>query len=161
MKPCKVCGEVKPLSEYYKHPKMSDGHLGKCKECQKAASNAARLANLEEYRAYDRSRSNLPHRVEMRAEYQKTLDGQDARRRASSSYNARNPVRTAATTAVRNAVRGGRLIKLPCWECGSTNRIEGHHPAYSMPLDVIWLCKSHHQQLHNEHDEIERTSNSR
>ena len=35
-KACIDCGELKPLSEYYKHPRMADEHLNSCKDCRKA-----------------------------------------------------------------------------------------------------------------------------
>lgn len=34
MKVCKICGEMKPLSEFHKHPKSKDGYNVRCKKCQ-------------------------------------------------------------------------------------------------------------------------------
>lgn len=36
MKPCIICETLQPLSEYYKHKAMSDGHINKCKTCCKS-----------------------------------------------------------------------------------------------------------------------------
>ena len=34
MKKCRVCGEVKPIEEFYKHKNMKDGRVTKCKSCK-------------------------------------------------------------------------------------------------------------------------------
>tara|TARA_R110000851_G_scaffold254370_1_gene406846 strand:- start:686 stop:1216 length:531 start_codon:yes stop_codon:yes gene_type:complete len=46
-KNCFKCGELKPLSEYYKHKQMADGHLGKCMSCTKSDTNK-RIEKLKE-----------------------------------------------------------------------------------------------------------------
>lgn len=52
-----------------------------------------------------------------------------------------------ARRALSQAVRSGRLIRLPCTVCMS-GKAEGHHDDYSKPLEVVWLCKEHHRQRH-------------
>lgn len=36
MKACRICKEVKPLTEYHSEPKNSDGYRNECKECRRA-----------------------------------------------------------------------------------------------------------------------------
>lgn len=135
MKACFKCGETKPLSEFYRHKQMSDGHLNKCKDCTCKDVRQHRLDNPERVRAYDRSRSQQPHRVAARAAY-------------AERFTEENPERRKAHYAVSNAIRDGRLHKQPCAFCGSQDQLEAHHHDYAKPLDVTWLCKPCHRRFH-------------
>jgi hypothetical protein len=44
-KECFKCEKVKPVTEYYRHKKMGDGYLGKCKSC--TISDAKQTNNLK------------------------------------------------------------------------------------------------------------------
>lgn len=50
---------------------------------------------------------------------------------------------------VRSAIFHGRLVKQPCERCGA-GKAHAHHEDYSKPLDVVWLCQTHHQARHRE-----------
>lgn len=75
-----------------------------------------------------------------------TPEGKDRVSRTGKKYAERNRVKRLAKDAVNNAIRSGKLVKSPCW-CGS-KRVEGHHPDYSKPLKVVWLCHKHHKEVH-------------
>lgn len=62
-----------------------------------------------------------------------------------ATWFARNPERARALSAVNNALRAGRIVKSPCIECGSTDRLRCHHADYSKKLDVTWHCLRCHQ----------------
>lgn len=156
MKTCFKCGKEKPLCEFYKHAQMADGHLNKCKSCAKADVKQNYSANREHYQEYERGRAMLSHRVEARKEYQKAHP--EVFRRLRKEYEKRhpervilshqlwiesNPEKRKAHNIVNNALRDGKLIKYPCRDCGNTDS-EAHHDDYSRPLEVVWLCKSHH-----------------
>ncbi len=60
-----------------------------------------------------------------------------------------HPEKRQAHEAVRLAVASGRLVRPDaCSHCFAGGTIEGHHPDYAKPLDVVWLCVSCHQQHH-------------
>jgi len=138
---------------------MGDGHLGKCKECTKKDVGKHREENLDEIRAYDRKRGDLPHRVALRKEYQKTEAGRIAGNRGKKKYSKRNPLKRAAVTILNNAIRDCKITKEPCSVCGATYRIHGHHEDYYKPLEVIWFCPKHHAGYHKRLREIERANN--
>lgn len=67
------------------------------------------------------------------------------RNRTKDRYELQNNARVE----VRLAIDSGRLVKLPCAVCGSS-KSEAHHEDYLKPLEVIWLCKTHHFELHSK-----------
>ncbi len=136
MKECFKCREVKPLSEFYKHKMMADGHLGKCKDCARADVSANRAANLDYYREYDRDRGSRQ-------------TAEDVRR-----YRAANRIKHAAHVIVRQAITR-KLLKRPlaCEKCGERCRAHAHHDDYAQPLTVRWLCAACHQAWHKENGE--------
>jgi hypothetical protein len=146
LKVCFKCGVERPICEFYKHSQMGDGYLNKCKDCTRSDVQKNRALKLDHYRAYDRARNNLPHRVEARLAYEQTDAYREAHRRAFAKSIADFPRRRKARIAVGNAIRDGRLIRQPCLICG--DKAEAHHPDYDAPLDVVWLCTLHHKQAH-------------
>lgn len=140
---CKQCGITNP-DFFYK------SIASYCRNHWKAKVRRNRKKNVEHYREYDSARNMRPDRIEMRAKYQKTPQGKKNLSAAKSRWDKRNVLKKAAHIMVNNAVRDGRLIKIPCEICGSTKRIHGHHEDYSKPFDVKWLCPKHHTEAHKE-----------
>lgn len=82
--------------------------------------------------------------------YARTEAGRAATKRARDKWVAANPHKRRAQHAVSNALRDGRLKRGPCEQEGSdcTGRIEAHHDDYAKPLEVRWLCVTHHRGYH-------------
>lgn len=127
---------------------QTNGNLFReCKECTKVRVRRNRMVKIDYYREFDRRRADLPHRIEARKAYAQTQKGKDALALGSKAWAKRNPIKKAASTAVNNAIRDGRLIRQPCEVCGH-EIAQAHHDDYSKPLDVRWLCTTHHAEWH-------------
>ena len=72
----------------------------------------------------------------------------DAVDAGKAAWRERNLRKHAAHVVVTNALASGALIRYPCWVCGDV--AQAHHANYDAPLDVIWLCRKHHAQVHAE-----------
>lgn len=135
-KECFKCKTIKPLEDFYKHPMMVDGHVNKCKECNKKDVTSNRNKNIEKIRAYDRARGKIPERIKAGVEITKAWRAEDSRR-------------VVAHNAVSKAIKKGLLIRMPCVRCGEAKSL-AHHEDYDKPLDVMWLCQPCHKQRHKE-----------
>ena len=140
-KKCFKCGEVKDLSDFYKHPQMPDGHVNKCKTCNKKDVIENRKSKVEYYRAYDRERGNRQPEGYMK------------------EYREKYPNKYKAHTMVGNAVSAGKLFPEPCEVCFNTHDVHAHHDDYLKPLNVRWLCAAHHKQWHTDNGEAKNGGN--
>ena len=60
-------------------------------------------------------------------------------------WQIQNPDKTRAHSAFHYAVKTGRIARpAACSRCKTVGRVEGHHPDYAEPLQVIWLCRNCH-----------------
>lgn len=106
------------------------------------------LANRE--RVLERNRKWSAANKEWFAEYrsQWRRANPDKSREATYRSNRRHPEKAKARDAVKYALRVGKLVRQPCEVCGAHERIHAHHEDYSKPLEVMWLCPTHHTEVH-------------
>ena len=57
--------------------------------------------------------------------------------------------RDSVRLKVFRAVKSGKIKRGRCEVC-QKGGAEGHHPDYSKPLEVIWLCPLHHKDMHRK-----------
>lgn len=71
-----------------------------------------------------------------------------ATRPAFSELSIEQKKKAIARSYAKVYLKRGKIIEQPCVICG--NKAEIHHPDYDKPLEIIWLCRNHHLQLHKE-----------
>ena len=145
MKTCFRCHVSKPLTDFYAHPMMADGRLGKCKECNKKDVRENYRLRIDAKREYDRRRYQTPERKAYAS-------------RQHALYVQRNPQKAFAHRAVGNALRDGKITRQPCQVCKSTRRVQAHHHDYFRPLDVHWLCFVCHRREHGQNPPVDASA---
>lgn len=136
-KACVKCGIVRVITRFYKHKMMADGHLNVCKPCFLKQCRERYEKKREERRLYEKERFKRPERKAKILLYQR-------------NRRERFPGKCRARQAVNNAVRDGRMKKLPCQECGDP-KSQAHHHDYRKKLEVTWMCfKCHREKAHGQ-----------
>ncbi len=146
-KMCKRCNINKPLSEYYAHPRMADGHLNFCKDCTKI--RVKKYSKTENGILVEKKRRFNIKRREWHREYarNKRVKSPELIKEYQDRWHSKYPKRKYASTVVQRALKKGILKRKPCEICGK-KKVEGHHDDYTKPLNVRWLCKLHHMEVH-------------
>lgn len=135
MKICFKCNQPRPLSEFYKHPKMEDGHLNKCKDCTKADSEARRLVKMQdpEWVAKEAERHRIKAMKAWNSGYRPT---KEVKTKRMKTYNHKYPEKYKAKVASQRMCRG--------------TGFHGHHWSYREEhwKDIIKMDSTDHLNLH-------------
>lgn len=118
---CTRCGETKPIEQFQKRGKYRVTFCNACLAVDRREKYATDAEHAEKFREHAR-RVRREH-PEMRGAWQ----------------------------AVDNAIKAGKLIPQPC-RCGDPVTDAHHHRGYAREhwLDVVWLCRRHHSELHHQ-----------
>ena len=169
-KTCRACGVTKPLSEFYKNAKLKSGFRSPCKACcattkrayrQTPKGKAARKADRAKYNESPKGKAAAKA---SRAKYLASPHGRAVHGAAGRRYRkspngkavtaARNrktikdhPLAYKAHNLVKRAIMSGKLKRMPCEVCGDVKG-DAHHDDYTKPLEVRWLCRLHHAEVH-------------
>ncbi len=136
MKYCGKCKVKKPDHDFHKDRRTKSGLMSRCKDC--VAEQHQTFAGKE-----SQKKSNK--------RYGQTLKGKVTKCRGGQRYQLNHPEQGKARTAVSDAIKVEKLRRpSTCEECGLPTETQGHHPDYSKPLEVIWLCLKCHRNLHKQ-----------
>lgn len=153
---CKQCGEEKTELEFYPNNKS------KCKKCVIKYSTESVKCNPN---YYIRWRKNNPEKLKEYREKHKNKQDEyylgwyqkNGRPRTekevenSIKWQKDNREKVSAHRKLYSAIKIGKIIRPEsCTCCNKKARILGHHPNYSKPLTVVWVCSSCHKKIHRD-----------
>ena len=152
-KVCKGCGESKQRSEFTPCKDMRDRLRSKCKTCINSQANEWKAKNPERVAAY--TKVMRPRTKEEKERRRNIMATPEAKARVSFLRKARTVQRrhkSRAHSALRYQVKVGNIVRpTTCPSCGFLGMIEGHHPDYERPLDVVWRCRvCHRAEFHRK-----------
>jgi len=161
---CKECVKLKARQDYAANKAHYDAYnkLRHQSPGYRAYIKQLRQRSPEKYKAYDKQYRQSPDRKAYLKQYyqspewkafdklrRQSPDYKAAKLKRTAVYYAKSPLKYKAHMAVKNAVKNGKLERLPCLYCGAPET-EAHHPDYSKPLDVQWLCRTCHMKQHEK-----------
>ena len=151
-KTCRVCNQIKPLSEYYKQIVNKDGYKNDCKTCY--LKHCKKYKQTKNGKAVQkRYRQKSENFKAYQKQYRQSEIGKAVQVAAHNRYYLRHPGRKKAKDVVSTATQRGKMPRvntLQCYYCPAQAE-HYHHHSYEPEcrLDVIPVCRKCHKKIHN------------
>ena len=151
MKKCNKCKNYKLFEDFDKMKSGKYGLNGRCKVCRTKYMKKYSKVNKKKIARYciEWYKENRIEALENGKKYSQTKVGKRNRYLAILRANKKYPQKHKARYTLSYAVKTGKLARLACEKCGNFLS-QAHHPDYSKPLEVWWLCMKHHRQADKE-----------
>jgi len=145
MKRCSKCKRYLPINQFNAASKEKDGLKYHCKHCDKAY----RKANRSRISAYDRKYYIMHKEAKAKASRDRREKKRDFLNAQKRKYAKDNPEKIKAQRAITRAIKSGEISRPEiCEICGKSCKPDAHHPDYNKPLEVSWLCRGCHHDVH-------------
>lgn len=149
---CRRCKETKPRGVF---TTAKGRPIPICRRCEAKRDESRRAANLERYRALRRRRywARVEEFRRRQRERAKTERGREINRKAVERYKRLHPERVSARTIAKRAIARGEVKPAAGCQilgCDCRDGLHVHHVDYARPLDVLFLCREHHEHLHHQ-----------
>ena len=146
MKVCPDCKIEKPLSDFPWRPDKNI-YRPRCKPCYNASR--AHYNRSEGHKQACKKYTSTEHGKAMCRAACARFRQKNAFKVAIEKSRAKYPEKRAAQIILMNSLSQGKITRPnACSICMKPCKPEGHHPDYSKPLAVIWVCKNCHTAFH-------------
>jgi len=135
---CSKCKGWLSVAEYYADERTSNGLKSQCRACHTKGNMATR----------DMGKKRRSNREYMRRA--RLANPEKFRQRDQIASGTREKdYRVKTRSILNNAIRRGILHRpIKCPRCSRETKITAHHPDYTKPLEVQWLCYECHGEHH-------------
>lgn len=118
-------------------------------EKERARKKAWREKNVEKNKEYQRRYREKDGYSEKKKAYYEAHKQRFIER--AKKNNKRYKGERKAQSLLWKAIDRGEVVQQPCEVCGC-EKADAHHPDYNKPLEVMWLCRKHHREWHNNNE---------
>jgi hypothetical protein len=149
-KECTNCKIEKDVKYFYKRKNGLYGTHAQCRSCLIDKNKTYRNKNKEKISIRD-----FMYREKLKEKYKgcapRTIVRLPERSILGFERYAEKKMQLLAGSLLNYGIRIGMIKKPDCCSiCKSKGEIQGHHPDYSKPLQVIWVCIKCHMKFHKQ-----------